>query len=115
MRTVISTAKALLTRAVCHHWMRVRRLFSLRMYGLRIIGMAYLPVGKIEAKIEWTNVQEKYNCSKDFDRAIDKLRHHGLVSDHGKSRQVASLTQQGVAYAYALINMKKYPDEIIQP
>ena len=77
--------------------------------------MAYLPVGGIEAKIEWTNVREKQNCSKDFHRAIDKLRHHGLVSDHRKSRQVANLTQQGVAYAYALINVKKCPDEFIQP
>jgi hypothetical protein len=85
------------------------------MYGLRIIGMAYLPVVKVEAKADWLDLKQKYNCSKDFDRAIDKLRHHGLVSDHGKSRQVASLTQQGVAYAYSLINAKKYPDETIQP
>ncbi|MHB2037644.1 MAG: hypothetical protein ACYCPW_13025 [Nitrososphaerales archaeon] len=90
-----------------------QEIVLLRMYGLRIIGMAYLPVGKIEAKVDWAEIKQKYNCSKDFDRVMDKLRHHALVSDHGKSRQVASLTPQGVAYAYALINAKKYPDERI--
>jgi hypothetical protein len=87
----------------------------LRMYGLRIIGTAYLPMAKIEAKVEWVKVEQKYNCSKDFDRVMDRLRHHGLASDHGKSRQVAGLTPQGVSYAFALIRLKKYPDEVASP
>ena len=90
-------------------------LVLLRMYGLRIIGMAYLPVGKVKTKVEWTNIKEKYNCPKNFDKVIDRLRHHGLVSDHGKSSQVASLTPLAVAYAYSLANAKKYPDEAFPP
>ena len=75
--------------------------------------MAYLPLGKIMAKVEWDELGRKYQCPKGFDRAIERLLHHGLAYDHGKSGNVASLTSTGVAYAVSLIKSKKYPAELV--
>jgi len=84
----------------------------LRMYNLRIIGMAYLPIWKVEAKTEWQNLVSKYQCPQSrFERVLDRLFHYRLAYDHGKSKEVASLTGSGVAYAMALVKSAKYPDE----
>lgn len=84
----------------------------LRMYNLRIIGMAYLPVWKVEAKVEWESLVSKYACPQTkFERVLDRLYHYRLADDHGKRREVASLTSEGVSYAIMLVKNKKYPEE----
>jgi hypothetical protein len=82
----------------------------LRMYNLRYIGMAYTAVGKLESKVEWKEVEQKYE-GLGFQASIDRLFHYGLIDDHGKSRQVASLSKTGVDYAFQLKKTNKYPDE----
>jgi hypothetical protein len=86
----------------------------LRLYNLRIIGMAYLPVWKVEAKVEWMKLLKKYNCeTRKFERLLDHLYHYRLVDDHGKRKEVVSLSPTGTAYAVSLAKMKKFPDETI--
>ena len=70
----------------------------LRMYNLRIIGMAYLPVWKVEAKVEWTKLLKKYNCkTRKFERLLDRLYQYRLIDDHGKRKEMASLSPTGTA------------------
>ena len=83
----------------------------LRMYNQKYIGMEYTALWKIEAKVEWADIERKYQGTGDFQAAIKRLFHYGLVDDHGKSRNVGSLSKKGTDYAYYLFNEKKYPEE----
>ena len=71
----------------------------LKMFDSVIIGGNYYPVEKVAKLIKWKGIAEKYGVKKSFRTVISKLVAKGLVDDHGKSLQVASLTRLGVEYA----------------
>ena len=74
--------------------------------------MAYLPLWKVEAKVKWSTLIQKYQCHQSrFEKVLDRVFHYRLAKDHGKRREVASLSGSGVAYAVSLIKSNKYPEE----
>ena len=81
----------------------------LKLYNMRIIGMNYRPLKMIAADVEWTKLNEKYKCSKNFEKIIRRLFQYRLAWDHGKRGEVASLTPTGKDYAVALIKAEKIP------
>src|SRR5271169_6632501 len=83
----------------------------LRMYNKGLVFMDYKAVNVVRSKIMWDDLAKKYDCKKKFTRILDRLKNLGLVDYHGKSGEVASLTKDGVQYARALINLKKYGAE----
>ena len=70
----------------------------IRMFDKDIIGMNYKSVERVATKIKWNEIANKFRVKKSFQSVIRELVNMGLVTDHGKSGRVASLTQLGVAY-----------------
>lgn len=68
------------------------------MYDKVIIGGAYRPTPVIRDKVRWTQIAARHKVKKSFDKVMRRLGKKGLVSDHGKSGAVYSLTQLGVSY-----------------
>ena len=78
----------------------VEETILLRMLDKGIIGMNYKPIKLLENTLKFKELNPRGN----FRKILRKLANYGLISDHGKSFEVASLTQDGVKYAESLIN-----------
>lgn len=74
-----------------------------RMFDKGIIGMDYTSVEKIASKIKWSDIASQFRIKKSFQSVIRELENKELVTDHGKSGRVASLTSDGVRYAKFII------------
>jgi len=70
-----------------------------KMLDKGIIGMHYKPIKLLENTLKFKELNPRGN----FKKILRKLANYGLISDHGKSGEVASLTQDGVKYAESLI------------
>jgi hypothetical protein len=60
----------------------------------------YTSLHRIEAKVKWRSLQDKYNIRIKFKRVMHSLEIKGWVYDHGKSGQTYSLTQEAATYFY---------------
>lgn len=72
-----------------------------RMYDKEIIMMRYKPIQRgIRGMIHWDEIAQKYGIKKSLKNVLRRLgsSSKGYVSDHGKSWEVASLTEIGVQY-----------------
>ena len=76
------------------------------MYDKSIIKNGYRSIEKIAFKIHWTTIQRKYNVKKRLHSILKKLHSSGYVDDHGKSGDVYSLSDMGVAFVNGLENNK---------
>lgn len=74
----------------------------IRMFDKGIIGMDYTSVERIASKIKWSDIASKYRVKKSFQSIIRELLSKLVVTDHGKSCRVASLTKLGVDYVHEL-------------
>ncbi|MBI2547154.1 MAG: hypothetical protein HYW23_01770 [Candidatus Aenigmarchaeota archaeon] len=74
----------------------------IRMFDKGVIGMDYTSVERIASKIKWSDIAVKYRVKKSFQSIIRDLASKLLVSDHGKSGRVASVTKLGVDYVHEL-------------
>ena len=75
----------------------------LKMFQKEIIGMNYTSIERVASKIKWQEIANKFNIKKGFQSVIRKLINLQLVTDHGKSGKVASLTIAGVEYVKGII------------
>lgn len=73
-----------------------------RMFDKGAIGMDYTSVERIASKIKWTDIASKYRVKKSFQSVIREMISKLVVTDHGKSGKVASLTKLGVDYVHEL-------------
>ena len=74
----------------------------IRMFDKDVIGMNYKSVERIASKIKWSDIASKYRVKKSFQSVIRELIGKLVVTDHGKSGKVASLTKLGVDYVRGL-------------
>ena len=74
----------------------------IRMFDKGILGMDYTSVERIASKIKWVDISNKYRVKKSFQSVIRELVSKLIVTDHGKSGKVASLTKLGVDYVHEL-------------
>jgi|YelNatPaOPRAMG01_1025707.scaffolds.fasta_scaffold52152_3 hypothetical protein len=74
----------------------------IKMLEKEIIGMNYTSIEKIASKIKWNDIANRFKVKKSFPSIIKGLISKQLVTDHGKSGRVASLTKAGVDLAYYL-------------
>jgi len=70
----------------------------IRMYDKGIMGMNYKSIQTVASKIKWVEILNKFHLKKSFQSTIRNLIKKELVSDHGKSGNVCSLTADGVKY-----------------
>ncbi|MCK4327602.1 MAG: hypothetical protein KAW41_03930 [Candidatus Diapherotrites archaeon] len=68
------------------------------LFDEKIIGSSYKPIEKAARKINWGGIARKYDVKKSFKKVLQGLARKGVVSDHGKSGRVVSLTLAGLAY-----------------
>ena len=73
-----------------------------RMFEKELIGMKYTSIERVASKIRWQEIAGKYRVKQSFQSAIRRLMNLQLVTDHGKSGKVASLTIAGVEYVKGL-------------
>jgi len=73
-----------------------------KMLEKEIIGMNYTSVEKIASKIKWSDIVSRFRIKKSFQSVIRELIRKQLITDHGKSGRVASLTKAGVDLAFYL-------------
>ena len=81
----------------------------IRMFDKGIIGMDYTSVERIASKIKWSDIASKYRVRKSFQSVIRELLSKLVVTDHGKSGKVASLTKLGVDYIHELKKTREAP------
>ena len=74
----------------------------IRMFDKGIIGMDYTSVERIASKIKWSDITSEYRVKKSFQSVIRELVSKLVITDHGKSGKVASLTKLGVDYVHGL-------------
>jgi len=74
----------------------------IRMLEKEIIGMNYTSTERVASKIKWTEIVNKFRVKKSFQSVIRELINRQLITDHGKSGKVASLTKIGVDLAFYL-------------
>lgn len=74
----------------------------IRMLEKEIIGMNYTSTEKVASKIRWKQIANKFRVKKSFQSIIRKLINKQVITDHGKSGRIASLTKGGVDYAFFL-------------
>ena len=74
----------------------------IRMFDRGVIGMDYTSVERVASKIKWSDIASKYRVKKSFQSVIRELVSKLLVTDHGKSGRVVSLTKLGVDYVHEL-------------
>lgn len=77
-----------------------------RMYDKEIIGTKYFAVEKVARIVKWEEIVKDYRVKKSFSKVVQHLRNKGLVTDHGKSGDVVSLTQLGVLYVEGILKGK---------
>lgn len=75
----------------------------LRMFDEELIMMNYKATERVASKIKWSEIAQKFRVKKSFQSVIRELVNKGLVTDHGKSGNVASLTQFGVSYVRSML------------
>lgn len=74
----------------------------IRMFDKGLIGMDYTSIERVASKIKWSDIASRYKVKKSFQSVIRELLSKLLVTDHGKSGRVASLTKLGVGYVHEL-------------
>ncbi len=74
----------------------------IRIFDKGIVGMDYTSVERIASKVKWSDIAKKYRVKKSFQSIIRELVSKMVVTDHGKSGRVASLTKLGVDYVHEL-------------
>lgn len=79
----------------------------IRMLEKEIIGMNYTSIEKVVSKIKWNDIVNRFRIKKSFSSVIRGLINKQLITDHGKSGKVASLTKTGVDLAFYLKNKSK--------
>lgn len=79
----------------------------IRMFDKGVIGMDYTSTERIASKIKWVELAGKYRVKKSFQSVIRELVNKLVVTDHGKSGRVVSLTKLGVDYVYELKKEKE--------
>lgn len=79
----------------------------IRMLEKEIIGMNYTSIEKVASKIKWNDIANRFKIKKSFSSIIRGLINKQLITDHGKSGRVASLTKTGVDLAFYLKSKSK--------
>ncbi len=74
------------------------------MYDNQIIRMNYTSIQKVASKIGWREIASKHKVRKSFQKVVRNLYSKGYVDLHGKSGNVASLSQLGVVYIIGKIH-----------
>ncbi len=74
----------------------------IRTFDKGIIGMDYTSVERIASKIKWSDIASKYRVKKSFQSVVRELVGKLVITDHGKSGKVASLTKLGVDYVHEI-------------
>ena len=74
------------------------------MYDNKIMRMDYTSIQRVASKIGWREIASKYRVRISFLRVMRHLRSKGYVDLHGKSGDVAPLSQLGVAYVMGKIH-----------
>lgn len=74
----------------------------IKMLEKEIIGMNYTSIEKVASKIKWNDISNRFKVKKSFSSVIRELINKQLLTDHGKSGRVASLTKSGVDLAFYL-------------
>ncbi len=80
-----------------------------RMFDKGLIGMDYTSTEMIVSKIKWHDIANKYRVKKSFQSVIRELASKLVITDHGKSGKVASLTKLGVDYVHGLKKEAEVP------
>ena len=78
------------------------REILVRMMEAGYIAQAYASIEKVASAIHWDELVDKYGIRKGFKSVLRSLKTKGLVTDHGKSLNVVSLTKEGFKLALAL-------------
>ncbi len=73
-----------------------------RMLEAGYILSTYAPLEKVASAIKWDELANKYGVRKSIKSVFRSLKAKGLITDHGKSLRVVSLTKEGVRMALAL-------------
>ncbi len=73
-----------------------------RMMEAGYIGRAYASIEKVASAIHWDELVDKYGIRKGFKSVLRSLKAKGLVTDHGKSLRVISLTKEGLRMVLAI-------------
>ncbi len=66
------------------------------------VGRKYAPIERVASVINWNELANRYGVGRGFKSVLRSLKAKGLVTDHGKSLQVVSLTKEGFRLALAL-------------
>jgi predicted transcriptional regulator len=74
----------------------------IRMLEKEIIGMNYTSAERVASKIKWSDIANRFRVKKSFQSVIRELMSKQLVTDHGKSGRVVSLTKVGIDLAVYL-------------
>lgn len=78
----------------------------IKMLEKEIMGMNYTSTERVASKIKWNDIANKFKIKKSFQSVIRELINKRLITDHGKSGKVASLTKTGVDLAFYLKSKK---------
>lgn len=73
-----------------------------RMFQKELIGIRYTSIERVASKIKWQEIASEYRIKRSFQSVMRRLINLQLVTDHGKSGKVASLTIAGVEYVKGL-------------
>ncbi len=74
----------------------------IRMLEAGYILSTYAPLEKVASVINWDELATKHKVRKGIKSVFRSLKAKGLITDHGKSLRVVSLTKEGVRMALAL-------------
>lgn len=77
------------------------------MLSGKLQGMAYKNIKTVENIVDFVDLQKEYRIKKKFKQYIRPLVAQGLIDDHGKSMDVLSLSNTGMAFVRTLLNYEK--------
>lgn len=74
----------------------------LMMLHEEIIKGNYKSIQKLAKIVKWDNIRKEFKIKKKFKAIVKHIINLGLIDDHGKSANVASLSDDGILYANSI-------------
>ena len=78
----------------------------IRMLREGFIGGSYSSLERVARAIRWEEIARRCGIRAKFKSVAKRLVSRGLLTDHGKSMRVLSLTRDGVRVALALMELR---------
>ncbi len=82
----------------------------IRMLREGFVEGAYSSLERVARAIRWEEIARRCGVRAKFKSVAKRLVSRGLLTDHGKSMRVLSLTRDGVRVALALMELRRERD-----